>query len=60
MKKIFLFLFIAGMMSSCFIFQKKEKYGCPVSAKNTGAENVDVNKKLKKKDQYKGGNKFGY
>lgn len=47
-------------MSSCFIFQKKEKYGCPVSAKNTGAENVDVNKKLKKKDQYKGGNKLGY
>ena len=60
MKKFFLFLFIAGLLSSCFVFKKKEKYGCPVSAKNTGAENVDVNKKLKKKDRYKGGNKFGY
>ena len=60
MKKIIPFLFICGLLSSCFIFQKKEKYGCPVSAKNTGAENVDMNKKLSKKDRYKGGNKFGY
>lgn len=48
------------MLSSCFIFQKKEKYGCPVSAKNTGAENASADKKLKKKDRYKGGNKFDY
>lgn len=60
MKKLFVFLFITGMMSSCFIFQKKEKYGCPVSARNTGAENVKVDGKLKKKDRYKGGNKLNY
>ncbi len=47
-------------LSSCFIFQRKAKYGCPVSVRNTGAENVNADAKLKKKDRYKGGNKFGY
>ena len=31
MKKIILSLFVVSLLSSCFIFKKKEKYGCPGS-----------------------------
>jgi len=40
MKKALLFLFIATAMSSCFIFKKKEKYGCPTNGRNIGAEKI--------------------
>ena len=40
MKKALLFLFIATTMSSCFIFKKKEKYGCPTNGRNIGAEKI--------------------
>jgi hypothetical protein len=40
MKKILLFAFIASAMSSCFIFKKKEKYGCPTNGRNVGAEKI--------------------
>lgn len=42
-------------MSSCFIFKKKEKYGCPNDARNKTQEEI-VAKSNKKK--YKGGKKF--
>jgi ethanolamine utilization microcompartment shell protein EutL len=28
------------MFSGCFIFQKREKYGCPTNGKNVGAEKI--------------------
>ena len=31
MKKILLSLFVVTLLGSCFIFKKKEKYGCPGS-----------------------------
>jgi len=40
MKKIFLLAIIAASMSSCFIFKKKEKYGCPTNGRNVGAEKI--------------------
>lgn len=40
MKKIFLLVLIASAMSSCFIFKKKEKYGCPSNGRNVGAEKI--------------------
>ncbi len=60
MKKLLVLFALAGLLSSCAVFKKKEKYGCPVSVRNTGAENADAGKKLKKKDRYRGGDKFGY
>ncbi|RYY50650.1 MAG: hypothetical protein EOO06_03115 [Chitinophagaceae bacterium] len=40
MKRILLLAFIASAMSSCFIFKKKEKYGCPTNGRNVGAEKI--------------------
>jgi hypothetical protein len=40
MKKIILAGFIVSLFSGCFIFQKKEKYGCPANGRNIGAERI--------------------
>lgn len=40
MKKIILAGFVISMFSGCFIFQKKEKYGCPTNGRNVGAEKL--------------------
>ena len=40
MKKILLAVFCAWMLSGCFIFKKKETYGCPTNGKNIGAERI--------------------
>jgi hypothetical protein len=40
MKKFLLGLMIVTLLSSCFIFRKKEKYGCPTNGKNIGAERL--------------------
>ena len=41
MKKILLALTtICFLMSSCFIFKKKDKYGCPTDGRNIGAEKI--------------------
>lgn len=48
--------------SSCFIFQKKERYGCPASGSNIGAEKLAAgdNKALRSssKAHYKGKRSF--
>lgn len=40
MIKLLLSLVITILFSGCFIFQKKEKYGCPTNGKNIGAERI--------------------
>ena len=40
MKKIILVFTVVSMLSSCFIFKKKEKYGCPTNGRNVGAEKI--------------------
>lgn len=40
MKKIILAVTVISVLSSCFIFRKKEKYGCPTNGRNVGAEKI--------------------
>jgi hypothetical protein len=40
MKKIILAFTVISLLSSCFIFKKKEKYGCPTNGRNVGAEKI--------------------
>ena len=40
MKKIILAFIVVSMLCSCFIFKKKEKYGCPTNGRNVGAEKL--------------------
>jgi len=40
MKKIILAFTVVSLLSSCFIFKKKEKYGCPTNGRNVGAEQI--------------------
>ena len=46
----------------CFIFKKKDKYGCPANGRNIGAEKLaqgdDKSMKASKKSKYRGGKKF--
>lgn len=50
-----------AFLSSCFIFRKKEKYGCPSDGRNIGAEQLAAGdeKAMKKaaKAKYRGGRK---
>jgi hypothetical protein len=55
MKKILLGVFVVSLLSSCFIFRKKEKYGCPNDARNKSQEEIRDQSNKKK---YKGGKKF--
>lgn len=61
MKKFILGFIVLAMMSSCFIFKKKEKYGCPTNGRNIGAERLAAGDekaiKAEKKAKYKGGRK---
>ena len=47
--------------SGCFIFQKKDKYGCPSNGRNIGAEKLAAGDadalKASSKAKYKGGRK---
>jgi len=61
MKKFILGFIVLAMMNSCFIFKKKEKYGCPTNGRNIGAERLAAGDekaiKAEKKAKYKGGRK---
>lgn len=60
MKKILLSLFVISLLSSCFIFKKKEKYGCPSNGRNVGAEKIAAGDekaiRASNKAKFKGGN----
>lgn len=61
MKKVIIGLTCVAFLSSCFIFRKKEKYGCPSDGRNVGAEQIAAGdaKAIKKasKAKYRGGRK---
>jgi hypothetical protein len=62
MKKILLALItVCFLMSSCFIFKKKDKYGCPSDGRNIGAEKIASGDekaiKASNKAKYRGGKK---
>jgi len=46
---------ISMLMSSCAVFRKKEKYGCPADARNMSEQ--EINDRANKK-KYRGGNKY--
>jgi hypothetical protein len=58
MKKLVLAVTIISMLSSCFIFRKKEKYGCPGSPQPgqlTTDQKIASGQNVKEK-KFKGGN----
>ncbi|CAN5744588.1 hypothetical protein BH11BAC4_BH11BAC4_11350 [soil metagenome] len=54
MKKIVFGFIILSMLSSCFIFKKKEKYGCPNDARGKSPDEIAAKAN---KHKYKGGKK---
>ena len=48
--------------TGCFVFKKKDKYGCPTDGRNIGAEKLangdEKMMRASNKAKYKGGNKF--
>jgi uncharacterized protein YceK len=59
MKKIVLAFVILSMLSGCFIFKKKEKYGCPGSPQPgqlTNDQKAATGEKVKEK-KYKAANR---
>lgn len=40
MKKLLIGITFVTLFTGCFIFKKKEKYGCPSNGKNIGAERI--------------------
>ncbi len=59
MKKIILAVVVVSLLSSCFIFKKKEKYGCPGSPQAgqlTNDQKIATGEKVKEK-KYRGGKK---
>jgi len=62
MKKFILAVFVVSFFGSCFIFKKKEKYGCPTNGRNVGAEQLASGDekaiRASNKSKYRGGKKF--
>lgn len=61
MKKILVAVACISLLSGCFIFQKKDKYGCPTDGRNIGAEKLasgdEKAMKASEKAKYRGGKK---
>jgi hypothetical protein len=61
MKKFILGFIVLALLNSCFIFRKKEKYGCPSNGRNVGAEKIASGDekaiRASNKAKYKGGRK---
>jgi len=62
MKKILFAAVAITFLNGCFIFRKKEKYGCPTDGRNIGAEKIAAGDpdamKASKKAKYKGGKSY--
>jgi uncharacterized lipoprotein YehR (DUF1307 family) len=61
MKKILVAFICVYILSSCSLFRKSEKYGCPTNGRNVGAEKLAAGDekamKASSKAKYKGGRK---
>jgi hypothetical protein len=63
MKKIIIFAVCCWTFSSCSIFRRQQKYGCPTNGKNIGAERILSGDKAaikasKKAGEFKGGKSY--
>jgi uncharacterized lipoprotein YehR (DUF1307 family) len=62
MKKILVAFICVYMLSSCSVFRKSEKYGCPSNGRNVGAEKIAAGDekavKASNKAKYKGRKSF--
>lgn len=62
MKKIIFAAVVVFLFSGCFIFKKKEKYGCPADGRNIGAEKLAAGDpdaiKASKKAKFKGAKSY--
>ncbi|MEO6488953.1 MAG: hypothetical protein ABIO04_03350 [Ferruginibacter sp.] len=62
MKKFILGFIVLALLNSCFIFRKKEKYGCPSNGRNVGAEKIAAGDekaiRASNKAKYKGRKSF--
>ena len=61
MKKILSAFVCIAFLSGCFVFKKKDKYGCPTNGRNIGAEKIAAGDeeaiKASSKSKYRGGRK---
>lgn len=61
MKKIVAAIVCIGFLSGCFIFKRKDRYGCPTDGRNVGAEKIASGDpkaiKAASRAKYKGGRK---
>lgn len=61
MKKILVAVACIALFSSCSLFKKGDKYGCPSNGRNVGAEKLAAGDekalKASSKAKYKGGRK---
>ena len=61
MKKVIVAFVCISFLSGCFVFKKKDKYGCPSNGRNIGAEKLAAGDtkalKASSKAKYKGGRK---
>ena len=59
MRQIFIVVIFAFVLSSCSLFRKNVKYGCPTDGRNVGAEKLlsgdPKSVKASRKAKYKGG-----
>ena len=64
MKKFIIGFACMSFLSGCFIFQKKDKYGCPGNGRNVGAEKLAAGDpkamKASSKAKYKGRKSYSY
>jgi hypothetical protein len=62
MKKLLLAVFVVSLLSSCSLFRKSEKRGCPSNGRNIGAERIASGDekaiRASNKAKYKGGRKI--
>ena len=58
MKKLIIATICISLLGGCFVFKKKDRYGCPTNGRNIGAEKLAAGDekalKASKRARYKG------
>lgn len=62
MKKLIIALLSISLLTGCFIFKKKDRYGCPTNGRNIGAEKLAAGDakalKASRKAKFKGAQSY--